>query len=61
MQQPIFVQPCSHMLFFTYLTKHMMMSFFCVYDVLYREEESFSSSVKNTDVNLYHHYSTLEV
>ena len=35
--------------------------FFCVYDVLYREEESFSSSVKNTDVNLYHHYSTLEV
>ena len=28
MQQPIFVQPCSHMLFFTYLTKHMMMSFF---------------------------------
>ena len=49
------------MLFFTYLTKHMMMSFLCVYNVQYREEESFSSSVNNTDVNLYHHYSTLEV
>ena len=27
-KQPIFFQLCSHMLFFTYLTKHMMMSFF---------------------------------